>query len=145
TAAGAGAIVAGVLVLLPLAHAGRSVLVHLYDALGKPPGYLAIGDPVTTSPTIASDTASWYGPAGLLLVTGVIVVVTLRFRRRQLSADALVAAYAPAAWLLFVAVTLTYHPWQGRFFVFPLAVPAALWGLGSRCGRWRGRSWRSPA
>jgi len=129
TAAGAGAIVAGVLVLLPLAHAGRSVLVHLYDALGKPPGYLAIGDPVTTSPTIASDTASWYGPAGLLLVTGVIVVVTLRFRRRQLSADALVAAYAPAAWLLFVAVTLTYHPWQGRFFVFPLAVSAALWGL----------------
>jgi hypothetical protein len=47
TAAAAGAVVAGVLVLLPLAHAGRSALVHLYDALGQPPGYLAIGDPVT--------------------------------------------------------------------------------------------------
>jgi hypothetical protein len=129
TAAAAGAVVAGVLVLLPLAHAGRSALVHLYDALGQPPGYLAIGDPVTASPTIASDTASWYGPAGLLLVTGTIVVATLRFRRHTLSAGALVAAYAPAAWLVLVAVTLTYHPWQGRFFVFPLAVSAAVWGL----------------
>jgi len=129
TAAAAGAVVALVLVILPLAHAGRSGLLQLYDALGKPPGYLAIGDPATASPTIASDTASWYGPAGLLLVTGTIVVATLRFRRRALSAGALVAAYAPAAWLVFVAVTLTYHPWQGRFFVFPLAMSAALWGL----------------
>jgi hypothetical protein len=132
TGAGAGAVVAGVLVILPLAHAGRSVLVHLYNALGQPPGYLAIGDPVTTSPTIASDTASWYGPVGLLLATGVIVVATLGFRRRTLSAGALVAAYAPAAWLVFVAVTLTYHPWQGRFFVFPLAVSAAVWGQALR-------------
>jgi hypothetical protein len=129
TAAAAGAVVAGVLVILPVAHAGRSGLLHLYDALGKPPGYLAIGDPATASPTIASDTASWYGPAGLLLVVGTIVIATLRFRRRALSAGALVAAYAPAAWLVFVGVTLTYHPWQGRFFVFPLALSAALWGL----------------
>jgi hypothetical protein len=125
----AAALVAGVLVLLPLAHAGRSGLLHLYDALGNPPGYLAIGDPVTASPTIASDTASWYGPAGLLLVIGTIVVGTRRFRRHALSSGALVAAYAPAAWLVLVAVTLTYHPWQGRFFVFPLAVSAAVWGL----------------
>jgi hypothetical protein len=129
TAAAAGAVVAGVLVLLPLARAGRSGLVHLYDALGKPPGYLALGDPVTASPTIASDTASWYGPAGFLLLTAAIVVVTRRFRRGALPAGALVAAYAPAAWLVLVAVTLTYHPWQGRFFVFPLAVSAALWGF----------------
>jgi hypothetical protein len=128
-AAAAGALVAGVLVLLPLAHAGRSGLLHLYDALGEPPGYLAIGDPVTASPTIASDTASWYGPAGVLLVIGTIVVATRRFRRHALSPGALVAAYAPAAWLVLVAVTLTYHPWQGRFFVFPLAMSAALWGL----------------
>ncbi len=124
-----GALIAGVLVLLPLAHAGRSGLLHLYDALGKPPGYLAIGDPVTASPTIASDTASWYGPAGLLLVVGTIVLATRRFRRHALSTGGLVAAYAPAAWLVLVAVTLTYHPWQGRFFVFPLALSAALWGL----------------
>jgi hypothetical protein len=129
TAAAAGAVVAGVLLLLPLAHAGRSGLVHLYDALGKPPGYLALGDPVTASPTTASDTASWYGPAGLLLVTATIVIATRRFRRGALPAGALVAAYAPAAWLVLIAVTLTYHPWQGRFFVFPLAVSAALWGF----------------
>ena len=128
-AAAAGAVVAGVLVLLPLAHAGRSALLHLYDALGKPPGYLAIGDPVTASPTIASDTASWYGPAGLLLAIGTIVLATRRFRRRGVSSGALVAAYAPAAWLVLVALTLTYHPWQGRFFVFPLAMSAAVWGL----------------
>ncbi|HSC73839.1 MAG TPA: hypothetical protein VLB89_06705 [Gaiellaceae bacterium] len=129
TATAAGAVVAGVLVLLPLAHAGRSGLLHLYDALGKPAGYLAVGDPVTASPTIASDTASWYGPTGLLLVIGTIVIATLRYRRRALPAGALVAAYAPAAWLALAAVTLTYHPWQGRFFVFPLAMSAALWGL----------------
>jgi len=129
TAVGAGAVVAGVLLLLPLAHAGRSGLVHLYDALGKPPGYLAIGDPVTASPTIASDTASWYGAAGLLLAAASIVIATRRFRRRALVAGALVAAYAPAAWLVLVAVTLTYHPWQGRFFIFPFAMSAAMWGF----------------
>ena len=128
-AVAAGALVAGVLVLLPLAHAGRSGLLRVYDALGNPPGYLAVGDPVTASPTIASDTASWYGPAGLLLVIGTIVIATRRFRRKALTRAAFVAAYAPAAWLVLVAVTLTYHPWQGRFFVFPLAMSAALWGL----------------
>ena len=128
----AGALVACALLILPLASLGRSGFVHLYDALGKPPGYLAIGDAITTSPTLASDTGSWFGPAALLLVA-----VTLA-ARGALSRLALVAALAPAAWLVLVAVTLTYHPWQGRFFIFPVALSAALWGL---VLRWRALAW----
>jgi hypothetical protein len=120
------------LLIHPLSDAGRSGLLRLYDALGKPPGYLAEGDPTTASPTIASDTASWFGPMGLPLIVATAVVTTMLVRRRSLAASAFAAAYAPAAWLLLVAVTLTYHPWQGRFFIFPVAMSAALWGLALR-------------
>jgi len=128
----AGAIVAAVLLIHPLSDAGRSGLLRLYDALGKPPGYLAEGDPTTASPTIASDTASWFGPMGLPLIVATAVVTTMLVRRRSLAGSALAAAYAPAAWLLLVAVSLTYHPWQGRFFIFPFALSGALWGLALR-------------
>jgi hypothetical protein len=128
----AGSVVAAVLLIHPLSDAGRSGLLRLYDALGNPPGYLAEGDPATASPTIASDTASWFGPIGLPLIASMAVVTTVLFRRRSSTSAELVAAYAPVAWLLLVAVTLTYHPWQGRFFIFPLALSAVLWGVAVR-------------
>jgi hypothetical protein len=99
--------------------------VDLYDALGKPQGYLAIGDDVTSSATVASDTASWFGPLGLLLVLVAIVLV----RRRRLPRIAVVAPATPLFWFAVVALTLTYHPFQGRFFIAPIGLSAALWGL----------------
>jgi hypothetical protein len=135
----AGAVVASPLVLLLLSdHVGRPLLLHLYDAVGKPPAYLAVGDDVNSAATTAGDTVSWFGPVGLFLVLAAAVVAARRIRRRTLPWSAGVLAVAPLAWLVLIALTLTYHPWQGRFYVFPLALSAALWGalLENRAALW---------
>jgi hypothetical protein len=134
----ATAIVASPLVVFELSDHLRGSFVHLYNALGKPYGYLAIGDDVTSSPTDASDTASWFGPIGLLLVFGTLVLGLRAYRRRSLPGIAAILALAPFAWFVLVAVTLTYNPWLGRFFIFPVALSAALWGrvLGTTALRW---------
>jgi hypothetical protein len=129
------AVLAGTLIASPLAllvasdELGRPGLLRLYDLLGAPQAYLAVGDDLSSSPTTASDTASWFGPAGLVLTVGVGVAAIMLVRRRSLPPLARPLALAPLAWLALVALTLTYHPWQGRFFVFPIALSAALWGL----------------
>jgi hypothetical protein len=53
-------------------------------------------------------------------------------RRGALARTPALAASAPLVWLALVALTLTYHPWQGRFFIAPVALSAALWGLSLR-------------
>jgi hypothetical protein len=132
------ALVAALLVASPLAllvladEVGRPSLLWLHDALGEPEAYLAEGDEVTSSPTTASDTGSWFGPAGLFLVLGAGAAGVVLARRRSLPAVALVAATAPLLWLVLIALSLTYHPWQGRFFLYPVALSAALWGLALR-------------
>jgi hypothetical protein len=122
-----------VLVALPLyvlsTQIGRPALERLYEALDSPHAYLAEGDDVASSATTASDTASWFGPTGLVLVFGIAVVSFVLVRRRELPAVALVAAGAPLLWVALLALTLTHHPWQGRFLVFPVALSAALWGV----------------
>jgi hypothetical protein len=127
----AGAIVATPFVLLVLSdHVGRPLLVRLYDALGKPRGFLGEGPPA--SPTVASDTASWFGAVGFLFVLGTIAGRWLRRRRRSDAGVVAVLAFAPAVWFVLVALSLSYNPWLGRFFIFPVALSAALWGLVSR-------------
>jgi hypothetical protein len=111
---------------------GHPALARLYEALGQPKGYLATGDATATSPTTASDTASWYGPVGLLLAIAAAITAVRLVRRRSLSALGLIAALAPIGWFALVALTLTYNPWLGRFFVFPIALSAALWGMALR-------------
>jgi hypothetical protein len=127
------AFVASPLLLLVVSkHLGRPGLLRLDDALGRPKAYLAAADATATSPTTASDTVSWYGPIGLLLpiVTGIAGVRLAR--RGSIERLAVGAALAPVAWFALVALTLTYNPWLGRFFVFPIALSAALWGLALR-------------
>jgi hypothetical protein len=126
------------MLLLVSKHLGHPALVRLYDALGQPKGYLATGDATATSPTTASDTASWYGPAGLLLVIAAAIAGVGLGRRRSLSALSRIAALAPIGWFALLALTLTYNPWLGRFFVFPLALSAVLWGMALRS---RSASW----
>jgi hypothetical protein len=53
----------------------------------------------------------------------------MMIKRLGLPSLARALALAPLLWFALVALTLTYHPWQGRFFVFPVALSAALWGL----------------
>lgn len=131
------ALLAAALVASPLAlwvlttEVGRPALISLHRALGEPEAFLAEGA-AAASPTSASDTGSWFGPLGLLLVVGVGAVAVVLTRRRMLERTALVAATAPLIWLALVALSLTYHPWQGRFFVYPVALSASLWGLALR-------------
>jgi LPXTG-motif cell wall-anchored protein len=111
-------------------HVGRPSLVRLYDALDKPRGFLGEGSPAW--PTVASDTASWFGAVGLLLVLGAVAGLWLRRRRRSATRVVAVLALAPALWFALVALSLSYNPWLGRFFIFPVALSASLWGVVSR-------------
>jgi len=143
-----GLVVAVVVSALPLQlllvskQLGRPALVRLDDALGHPKGFLATGDSTTSSPTTASDTASWYGPAGLLLVTTTGIAALSFARRKSIAAPNLVCALAPLGMFTLVALTLTYNPWLGRFFIFPVALSASLWGLALRS---KGTAWATAA
>jgi hypothetical protein len=136
------AVLAGAIVAVPFAllavsdHVGRPTLVDLYEAVGKPRGFLGEGSPA--SPTVASDTASWFGAVGFLFVLGAIAALWLRRERRSQVAVVSVLALAPVAWFVLVALTLSYNPWLGRFFIFPVALSAALWGV---VLRWPAGAW----
>jgi hypothetical protein len=133
----AGAMVAIPFVLLGVSdHVGRPSLVRLYDALGKPRGFLGEGSPA--SPTVASDTASWFGAVGFLFVLGTICALWLRRERTSGARILAVLTLAPAVWFVLVALSLSYNPWLGRFFIFPVALSAALWGL---VFRWPPAAW----
>ena len=127
-------ILAGALVALPLliwvaaAQVGRPALMAVSDVLDSPQAYLAEGTDAA-SPTVASDTGSWFGPVGLLLVSSTGVGAVILARQGSIPRTALVAGLSPCAWLILVSLTLTYHPWQGRFFIFPVALSASLWGV----------------
>lgn len=122
------------LVLLAVTdHLGRPALVHLSNAVGDSRGYLATGA-AAASPTIASDTASWFGPIGFICVVAVTGFAMFSQRRRAaLPRPAVVFAFAPLMWFALVALTLSYNPFLGRFFIFPVALSAVLWG---RVLRW---------
>jgi 4-amino-4-deoxy-L-arabinose transferase-like glycosyltransferase len=130
------ALLAGTLVATPLllyliaTEVGRPSLVRLYEVLDEPKGNLGEGD--FASATVASDTGSWFGPVGFLLVVGTGIAVLALTRRRSLDGSMVVVALAPFAWFVLVALTLTYNPWLGRFFVYPVVLSAALWGLALR-------------
>lgn len=112
-----------------VSEVGRPGLFKLHQLLGKPEAFLPFDNAQAASPATASASDSWFGPAGLLLAVGVGVAAVVLVRRGRLPRLALVLAAAPLAWLLLLASTLTYHPFEGRFFVFPAALSAALWGL----------------
>src|SRR5262249_4059196 len=44
------------------------------------------------------------------------------------------AVAAPAVWLFLLSFSITYDPWRGRFFIFPVALSASTWG---RVLRWQ--------
>ena len=91
---------------------------------------------------MSTGTASWYGPAGLLLIVGVAIASVRLVRRRSLPTLAGIAGLAPLGWFALVALSLTYNPWLGRFFVLPVALSATLWGPTLRA---RSTAWASAA
>ena len=109
------------LVLVLSEHVGRPLLVHLHNAVADPRGYIAVDTP-QASPTIASDTASWFGPVGLVCILAAPLLAGARSRVGRL------LTIAPLLWFVMLSLTLSYNPFLGRFFIFPVALSAALWG-----------------
>jgi hypothetical protein len=129
------AFTAGALALLPLAvaplgYALWRVFAKLHDLLGGPAGRLPVGE--WPSQTTASETISWFGPLALFLLTAVAIASVVLYRRGSWSAPAVVAATAPLAWLVLLSLSVEYDTWQGRFFIFPVALSASLWGIALR-------------
>lgn len=115
------------LLFLPVGYALWRVFAKLHDVVDEPDGRLPVQG--WLSQTSPSNDLSWFGPLGILLIVGVGVAVIVLFRRGSIPRTSLVLAGAPLAWLVMVSATLAYDPWQGRFFIYPVAVAASLWGL----------------
>jgi hypothetical protein len=123
-----GALAALPLAFIPVSYALWRPFAKLHDVLEEPvDGILPVAG--WERQDSASETYSWFGPLGLLLVVGMGAVAWVLFRRRSLPALALVFASAPLVLLVLLSVSVGYDPWQGRFFIFPVALSAALWGL----------------
>ena len=75
-----------------------------------------------------SDSISWFGPLSVVFVVATLAVCISLARRRKLIPAEVVLATAPVVWLLILSASIAYDPWRGRFFVFPIALSAALWG-----------------
>ncbi len=85
-----------------------------------------------------SNVVSYYGPTGfVLLLTGTFLVVQ-GVRRHVLRPLTAVLASAPLAFAVLLALAIEYDPYRGRFFMFPIALSAATWGvvLGRRWLAW---------
>jgi hypothetical protein len=124
-AAGAMALVP--LLVAPVGYGLWRVFAKAHDVVGGRNEALPAGEwpPQTT----AGESLSWFGPLGLVLVAGATIASVVLFRRRAVPPLALVLAGAPLAWLVLFSLTIEYDIWQGRFFVYPVALSAALWGL----------------
>jgi hypothetical protein len=126
------ALVSGSLTVAPVAllvvhYSLWRVFAKLHDLLEAPDESLPVRG--WEAQTTASDSISWFGPLGLPLVVGVAVAGVSLVRRKLLAPLALVLAAAPIAWFVLLALSLAYDEWQGRFFVYPVALSASLWGL----------------
>ena len=88
--------------------------------------------------TLSDSSSTWFGPVGALLVIGGIVLAL----RSPGSPRALrvALAVAPLCFLVVLAAGVPFDPWRGRFFVFPIALAAAAWGIAYR---FRALAWAS--
>ena len=80
-------------------------------------------------PHSPSTVFSYYGSLGIVLIVTGIVLSVLAVRRGVVRREALVLAAAPLAFALLLATAAAYDPFRGRFFMFPVALAAATWGL----------------
>lgn len=110
---------------------GSYLLWHVFetmdDFLEAPEGRLPVRSWV--APTEASESFSWFGPVGLLLPVAMCAATLVLVQRRSLPRLAVLLAFAPLLWLVFVSLSLAYDRSEGRYFIFPLALSASLWGL----------------
>ncbi len=126
-----GLLIGAAVVVVPLGYALWLIASELHGVLGASALYfyrlLAVDE--WPPPTQASDTYSWFGPIGILLVIWIATVVASHVRNRRLPVAAFVLGFAPIAWLVFLGLSLPYDPSHGRYFIFPVALSASLWGV----------------
>lgn len=116
---------------LPLAVAlVRERLLRVHEKL-----WLTLGEPdlaaldVEREAWSPSTVFSYYGPLGFVLLLTATLLVARDVRRRAVRPLAVLLAAAPLMFTLLVAFALVYDPWRGRFFMFPMALAAATWGV----------------
>ena len=143
----APAVVAGVLALTPfLLVPLENVLLRGYQKAWHVLGRDDLGgiDPGRDI-TRAGVMFSWYGPLSLLLALLAAYLAARRWKRGELPAAVLVLAAAPIAWIVALAVAVTYFEWNGRFVMGGFALSAATWGLVVEEPRFRPAAWASVA
>ena len=90
-------------------------------------------------PADVSDGAySWFGPIGVLLAFGAIVVAFVEVRRRRLPRVAILLAAAPVVAVALISVTVSYQNHQGRYFMSAFALCIATCGGFALRHRWVG-------
>jgi hypothetical protein len=133
------ALLAGALALLPLAlYPGSYVVWKTFAKVHQLLSGATWFGVRAWDPTRTGENYSWFGPLGLFLAVGVGIAAVVLVYRRNLTARALLYAAAPLVWLVLLAATIVYEPWDGRFFIFPVGLSAALWGM---CMRVRPVAW----
>ena len=85
-----------------------------------------------------SSVFSYYGPLGFVLLLTGIGLVAREVRQRRLRPLVLLLAASPLVFATLVAFALSYDPWRGRFFIFPMALAATSWGI---VLKWRWLAW----
>jgi len=135
-AIGATAAVVTVLpVLVPtLRRYADQAYVDLWQALGRNDLAVSPGRDIT----LAASNVTWYGPLGLMLLVGGIVLTVIGARRGWISRLAVLLALAPVYWIAMLAALLFYQDAAGRFLMAPVALAGATWGV---VLRWRGLAW----
>jgi 4-amino-4-deoxy-L-arabinose transferase-like glycosyltransferase len=124
-----GAVVLGLAVVpVALPEVGtflERVHVNVFEAIDRPDLNVDIGRDIRKS----ASSFSWYGPLGSLLLVGGLVGAAVSVRRGSLDRLALVFAAAPLYWLVVFGASLYYQEFAGRFFMYPIALAAATWGI----------------
>ena len=72
---------------------------------------------------------TWYGPLGALLVVAGGVVALVAARKRHIPWVGALLAVAPVYWLVALSALLFYQDAAGRFYMAPVALAGATWGL----------------
>jgi 4-amino-4-deoxy-L-arabinose transferase-like glycosyltransferase len=123
------------IVLLPIEHRLIRGYFKTWDLLGRRDlADLDSGRDMTRS----ASNFSWFGPLGSVLFVGAGVAVVFAIRRGRLDRRALACVLAPVYWLVAYSVVFYYQDWVGRFFILPMALAAATWGIALR---WRPAAW----
>ena len=104
------------------------------SAVGRDDLAAGVGRDITRS----ASNVTWYGPLGALLVVAGLGVALVAARTRSYSpGSASLLALAPVDWLVALSALLFYQDAAGRFFMAPVALAGATWGLAARV-RWAG-------